>query len=348
MLAMNLGIAVFCEKPLTHDISEARTLRKMAAASKVAAQMGNQGHCEEGYRRLCEFIWAGVIGNVKETHSWTDRANGGQGPRPPATPPPAGLHWDEWIGPAPYREFHDDLHPHEWHNWYDFGNGSIGNMGCHTLDGVYWAMKIDHPTSVEIEEVRGGSDEKYPMGCRIRWDIPARADMPPMKAYWYEGYNQKADVSGPGRHTAAKGPERNFPPLLVELQKQYKDEEMDRPDSGTLYVGEKGVIYTATYGGKMHVVPIEKMDEIKEPPKSLPRTKSVMTDFLDAVRAGKKETAAPFDYGARLTEFVLLGNLAQHAGLGKKVEWDGPGMKVTNLKELNQWIKRPYRKGWKA
>jgi len=123
---------------------------------------------------------------------------------------------------------------------------------------------------------------------------------------------------------------------------------MDEPDSGTLYVGEKGTIYTATYGGKMHVVPNEKMDQIKEPPRTLPRPKNVMTEFLDACREGKKETSAPFDYGARLTEFTLLGNLAQHAGLGKKVEWDGPGMKVTNLPELNQWIKRPYRKGWSA
>ncbi len=349
MMAMNLGKAVYCEKPLTHDIAEARKLRQMAAESKMPAQMGNQGHCEEGYRRLCEFIWGGVVGNIKETHSWTDRANGGQGPRPPSAKPPANLHWDEWIGPAPYRDFHADLHPHEWHGWYDFGNGSLGNMGCHVLDGVFWAMKIEHPTSMELEEVRGGTNERYPVGSRVRWDIPARGDMPPMKAYWYEGFNKSANITtAGGKNNAAKGAERNFPPLLLELQKQYKDEVMDEPDSGTLYVGEKGVLYTATYGGKMHIVPEEKMDEIKQPPRTLPRPKSIMTDFLDACRAGKKETAASFDYGAQLTEFTLLGNLAQHAGLGKKVEWDGPGMKVTNLPELNQWIKRPYRKGWSA
>jgi len=349
MMAMNLGKAVYCEKPLTHDIAEARKLREKAAQSKVPAQMGNQGHCEEGYHRLCEFVWGGVVGKIKETHSWTDRANGGQGPRPASAPAPANLHWDEWIGPAPYRDFHADLHPHEWHGWYDFGNGSLGNMGCHVLDGVYWAMKIEHPTSMELEEVRGGSNERYPVGSRVRWDIPARGDMPAMKAYWYEGFNKDADITtAGGKNNAAKGKDRNFPPLLLELQKQYKDEEMDVPDSGTLYVGEKGVLYTSTYGGKMHIVPMEKMDEIKQPPKTLPRPKSVMTDFLDACRAGKKETAASFDYGARLTEFTLLGNLAQHAGPGKKVEWDGHGMKVTNLRELNQWIKRPYRKGWSA
>ena len=100
----------------------------------------------DGYRRLCEFVEGGVVGNITETHSWTDRANGGVGPRPISEPPPAGLNWDSWIGPARYREYHTDLHPHEWHGWYDFGNGSLGNMGCHVLDGVFWALKLEHPT----------------------------------------------------------------------------------------------------------------------------------------------------------------------------------------------------------
>src|SRR6266550_4810834 len=182
MLAMNLDKAVYCEKPLTHDIAEARKLRQMARKSKAPAQMGNQGHCMDGYLRLCEFVWSGVVGNITETHSWTDRANGGEGPRPPVVSVPAGLHWDEWIGPAPYRDFHTDLHPHEWHGWYDFGNGSLGNMGCHVLDGVYWALKIEHPSNIELEELTGGSDERYPLGSRIRWDVPARAGMPAMKA----------------------------------------------------------------------------------------------------------------------------------------------------------------------
>ena len=348
MIAMQLNKGVYCEKPLCHDIAEARKLREMAAQSKAPTQMGNQGHCEEGYRRLCEFVWGGVVGNITETHSWTDRANGGVGPRPPALPTPAGLHWEEWIGPAPYRPFQEDLHPHEWHGWFDFGNGSLGNMGCHVLDGVYWALKVEHPASFELEEVRGGSDERYPTGGRIRWDIPARSGMPPLKAYWYEGFKPGATGTASNSLRAAKGQDRNFPPLLLELQKQYPDEEMDRPDSGTLYVGEKGVLYTGTYGGKMHILPLEKMNQIQQPPRTLPRPKNVMADFLDAVRQGKKETAASFDYGAQLTEFTLLGNLAQHAGVAKKAEWDGPNMKVTNLPELNQWVKRPSRPGWPA
>jgi len=348
MIAMQLGKNVYCEKPVCHNIAEAREMREMAARSKVVTQMGNQGHCEEGYRRLCEYIWSGVIGKVTETHSWTDRANGGVGPRPPILPVPAGLHWDSWIGPASYRDFHSDLHPHEWHGWYDFGNGSIGNMGCHVLDGVFWALKVEHPASIEVEYIRGGSDERYPTGSRIRWDVPARGDMPPVKVYWYEGLNKTTHDEAVGNLKAARGEARSFPPLLLELRKQYPDEELDRGDSGTLYVGEKGVIFTGTYGDKMHIVPWEKMKETPQPARTLPRPKDIFTDFIEACRAGKTETAVSFDYGTRLTEFAILGNLAQHVGEGKKVEWDGPNMMVTNITELNQWVKRPYRKGWQT
>ena len=345
MIAMQLGRNVYCEKPLCHDIGEARKLRQMAKHySKVATQMGNQGHCEEGYRRLCEYIWAGVIGNVTETHSWTDRANGGVGPRPAIEPVPAGMHWDSWIGPAPYRDFHSDLTPHEWHGWYDFGNGSIGNMGCHVLDGVYWALKLDHPTSIEVEQMRGGTSERYPTGARIRWDCPARGELPAVKVYWYEGLNQNTDAKADGVMRAAKGAARNLPPLLVELQKQYPDEQFDA--SGTLYVGDKGIIYTATYGDRMHILPMEKMTATPQPPKTLPRPKDVFTNFIETCLAGRTDTAVPFEYGARLTEFSILGNLAQHVGPGRKVEWNGPKMKVTNIPELNAWVKREPRKGW--
>lgn len=346
MMAMQLGKAVYCEKPVCHDIGEARQMRQMAAESKVPTQMGNQGHCMEGYRALCEYIWSGVIGQVTETHSWTNRANGGVGPRPPVEPVPAGMHWDEYIGPAPYRDFHSDIHPHEWHGWYDFGNGSIGNMGCHVLDGVFWALKIAHPTSIEVEEIRGGSDERYPTGSRIRWDIPARADMPPLKVYWYEGLKKDAKGKPQGRLRAAVGEDRNFPELMFELKDKYPNEELDRRDSGTLYVGTKGIIHTGTYGDRMHVVPWKKMQEIAVPAKTLPRPKDIFTNFLEAILAGKSDTAVSFDYGTRLTEFASLGNLAQHVGPGQKLEWDGPNMKVTNLQALNAWVQRKGRKGW--
>jgi predicted dehydrogenase len=344
LLAMQLGKAVYCEKPLCHDIAQARKLRQMARESKAPAQMGNQGHCESGYRRLCEFVWSGVVGNITETHSWTDRANGAAGPRPPSIPAPAGLHWDEWLGPAPFREYHAGLHPHDWHGWYDFGNGSLGNMGCHVLDGVFWALKVEHPLSVEAEEIRPGSSEAYPTGCRLRYDIPARGDMPPLSAYWYEGFKKDSLASAKGNLQSAKGKDQNLPPLFAELLRKYPDEVFDY-DGGTFYVGEKGVLYTGTYGS-MHILPRERMSEFSQVPKTLPRPKNIMADFLDACREGKKETAVSFEYGAQLTEFVLLGNLAQYAGAGNKVQWDGPNMKVANLPELNQWLKRPVREGW--
>ena len=287
-----------------------------------------------------------MVGKITETHSWTDRANGGAGPRPPATPPPADLRWDEWIGPAPYREFHSGLHPHDWHGWYDFGNGSLGNMGCHVLDGVFWALGIEHPVSIEAEEIRDGTNEQFPTGSRLRFDVPARGDLPPLKAYWYEGFSKSSPTVKTGNNQTVPKGAQNLPPLLLELKKQYPDEEFD--SSGTLYVGDKGILYTATYGGKMHLLPWEKNNQFLNTPKTLPRTKNVMNDFLDAVRAGKRETAASFEYGARLTEFILLGNLAQRAGVGQKIEWDGPNGRVRNFTALNEWIERPYRKGWAA
>jgi hypothetical protein len=157
---------------------------------------------------------------------------------------------------------------------------------------------------------------------------------------------KEASAEASGNLRTAKGEARNLPPQIAELQKQYPDEEFD--SNGTLYIGEKGIIYTGCYGERMHVVPMEKMKQTPVPPKTVPRSKDIFTDFIEACLAGKTETAASFEYGTRLTEFTLLGNLAQSAGVGKKVEWDGPKMKVTNERDLNKWVKREYRDGWRA
>ncbi len=345
LIAMELNKGVYCEKPLCHDIHEARTLRAMAARSKAPTQMGNQGHCMDGYRRLCEFVWSGLVGHITETHSWSDRANGGTGPRPAPIPVPKGMHWDNWIGPAPYREFHTDLHPHEWHGWYDFGNGSIGNMGCHIMDGVYWALNLGYPNSFEAEEINGGTDERYPIGTRIRWDFPARGEMPEVKVYWYDGMKPGVNGKAVGTYDLVKGGARNVPPLLEELQKKYPEEVFD--SNGTLYVGTKGILSTDTYGSHPHLVPFDTTEEItRKIPRLLPRPENIMDNFLDACRQGKKQTAASFEYGARLTELILTGNLTQYAGAGKTLVWDGPNARVTNYEELNQFIRRPYRTGW--
>jgi len=196
-----------------------------------------------------------------------------------------------------------------------------------------------------MEQLRGGSDERYPTGSRIRWDVPARGDMPALKAYWYEGLNKTTTEEPVGNLRTARGAARNLPPLLEELQKKYPDEQFDT--SGTLYVGDKGIIYTATYGDRMHILPMEKMQDTPPPAKTLPRPKDIFTDFLEACRSGRTDTAVSFEYGTRLTEFAILGNLAQRAGEGKKIDWDGPNMKVRNFKDLNAAVKRSIRKGWK-
>jgi hypothetical protein len=346
IIAMQLGKGVYCEKPLCHTIGEARQMAEMAARYKTATQMGNQGHCEQGYRQLCAYVWSGAVGKITETHSWTNRSNGGIGPRPPTMPVPTGLHWDNWIGPAPFRDYHVDLHRHEWHGWYDFGNGSLGNMGCHVLDGVYWALKLEHPTRVEVEQMSGGSSERFSTGTRIRWDFPSRAEMPAVKVYWYDGRIGEGDT-GDENKAVPKGPKGvpNLPPLLLELKQKYPEEKFE--PNGTLYVGEKGILYTGTYGGNMRIVPHKQMLETPVPAEALPRTSASAGDFMRAIREGRADTAAGFDYSAKLTEFTLLGNLAQIAGVGNPVEWDGSSMRVTNLTDLNQWVKRESREGWR-
>ena len=169
--------------------------------------------------------------------------------------------------------------------------------------------------------------------------------MPPLKVYWYEGLKKDATREADGNLKTAKGDARNLPPQMAELLKKYPDEEFD-PNGGTFYVGEKGLIYTGCYGDNMRIVPREKMDETPKPPKSLPRNKPIFEDFIEACKMGKTDSATHFEYATRLTEFTLLGNLAQYAGVGKKVEWDGPNMKVKNVPDLNAWVKREYRKGW--
>ncbi|MCX7008501.1 MAG: Gfo/Idh/MocA family oxidoreductase [Kiritimatiellaeota bacterium] len=346
MLAMQRGIGVYVEKPLTYTIAEARALAAAAKQFKVATQMGNQGHSGESYRRLCEYIWAGAIGNVTEVHHWCNRSNGGVGGRLPTLPVPAGMHWEEWIGPAPFRDYHKDLHPHEWHTWHDFGNGSLGNMACHIMDGAFWALKIEHPTSIEVEEMAGGSAERYPTGTRIRWDVPARGAMPPVKIYWWDG--KRAGIKHAGTD-AEDTPDsvsknaRNRPPLVEKLEKEYG---RDFGGNGTFYIGDKGIMYTGCYGEGVRIIPEEKHKAFPMPAASIPRIKgSHQGDFLRACRGGPPACAA-FDYSARLTEFAHLGCLAIKAGLGKKIEWDGT--QCTNLPDINRLLARQNRPGWQA
>jgi predicted dehydrogenase len=345
MLAIQLGKHVYCEKPLCHDVFEARALAQAARQHKVTTMMGNQGHCEEGYRLLCEYIWAGAIGDVLETHSWSGFVNGGAGPRPTAKPVPAGLRWDEWLGPAPYREYHEGLHPAYWRYYRDFGTGGLGDWGCHNLDGVFWALAPGHPASIECLGTVGGNGEKYPQASVIRWNIPARGLMPALQIHWYDGAKLKIKAGSEEREGKITLP--NYPPMLADFEKRFDCDFREGFDGGTFYIGGGGIMHTGCYGQRPRLLPESVHRAFPIPPQRIARVKGTpIAHFLECCKAGKP-TCADFEYAAAITEFMLLGNLAARAGAGTKIEWDGAKARCTNRPELTQYLSRPYRKGWK-
>jgi predicted dehydrogenase len=346
LIAMRLGKHVYCEKPMAHSIAEVRLMMDTARKQKVMTQLGNQGHSDDYTPILCEYLWAGVIGDVTEVHVWAPTGRGGTGGRLPTKPAPAGLHWDPWIGPMPYRDYHDELHPQEWRSWWDFGDGSVGDWGCHNLDGPFMALKLGSPTSVEALEQAGGSSERYPLRNTVRWNYPARGAMPPVQVYWYDGYYGATKSLA---HDAAAGLKQHRPPIVEELEKKYN---RDLKTGGTLYVGKKGYLHTYNYSAGLTTMPGEILKEFHVPPRTLPRVakppKGLGKHYCDFLRACKdgKPASSHFDYSGPLTEMVLLACLAERAGVGKHVEWDAEKVEVANLHELNRLVRREYRPGW--
>jgi len=325
---IHLGKAVFSQKPLAHDINECYALAKAARAKKVLTQMGNQGHCSDTIRKACEYIWAGVIGNVTETHSLLGRDFGGSGGRPASKPIPAGLHWDEWIGPAPYRDYHDGLHPFSWRNWRQFGTGTIGDMACHNLDAVFWTLKISEAKHFTIECLRttGGSEEMYPQGNIVRYEIPARAGMGPVKVHVYDNASLRPDI-------------------MKDAEQKYEV----KFGEDTLFVGDKGLFRTGGTCGSLGFLPENRRTEVPEPPKILPRAHGgPIEDLFYACKHGTVPCSNFPDAAAPLTAFALAGHLAQFAGVGRKLEWDVAKMKCTNVPEINRYVRRSYRPGWEV
>jgi predicted dehydrogenase len=323
--AIELGKHVFVEKPMTWCLYEARRLTEAARKHKVATQMGNQGHSGEGYRLLCEYIWAGAIGNVTETHSLMDRNFGGTGGRPKGKAVPEGVHWDKWLGPAETREYHDGLHTFSWRSWCDFGTGTLGDMGCHLLDGVFWALKLAEARKFTVECVaqKGGSKEMFPQDNHIRWQVGARGEMAALTVNSYD---------------------REWPQAVKDLLKKF-DVKLG---CGTVYIGDKGVMITGTSGDNPRILPKEKHDAFGRPKKVLARSKhGPKGDFLAASKGGELASAS-FDYSGPFTEFVLTGVLASRAGVGRKIEWDVAKLLCTNDESVNSWVKRAYRKGWEV
>jgi predicted dehydrogenase len=325
--AINLGKACFAQKPLAHNIYECYALAKAAKEHKVLTQMGNQGHCSEAIRRSCEYVWAGAVGKVTESHSILDRNFGGKDGRPASKPAPTWLHWDEWIGPAPFREYHDGLHPFSWRDYRDFGTGTVGDMSCHRLDAPFWALRLGEAKTFTVECLKqtGGSAEKYTQDNVVRWEFAARGDMPPVKVYAYDHTGLMSD-------------------LMKDTAKKYNRTFGDQ----TLFVGEKGLMFGGAFSAP-RILPEEKHKEFPIPEKTLPRAHGgPIEDLFYCMRNGGSPCSNFVDSAGPFTAFVLSGLLAQRAGVGKKLEWDVEKMQCTNMPELNQYVRREYRKGWEV
>ncbi len=322
MQAMRMGKHIYCEKPMTRTIYEARKLTEAARKYKVVTQMGNQGHSGEGVRLMCEWIWDGAIGPIREVHAWTNRPIWPQGiDRPKETPPmPSTLDWDLWLGPSPDRPYHPCYVPFNWRGWWDFGAGALGDMACHILDPVYAALKLGYPISVEASSTKMNS-ETYPVASLIHYYFPARGQMPPVKLIWYDG--------------------GLMPPRPEDLE---PGRRMGDKNGGVLFVGDKGKIMCGCYGKGPRIIPETKMQAYKRPPKTIPRiTGSHEQNWIDACKGGDP-ACSNFDYAGPFTEIVLLGNLAIR--VGEKLQWDGPNMKVTNVPQANEYVHTQYREGW--
>lgn len=341
LLAIRQGKHVYCQKPLTHTVFEARVLKEAAKKHNVCTQMGNQGSAENGLRRAVELVQAGLIGPVKEVHVWTNRPIWPQAPAITKRPDkadvwPESIHWDAFLGGAPMRPYVKGVyHPFNWRGWLDFGTGAIGDMACHTANMAFRALKLAHPTSVSAEsgELNG---ETYPAWARVTMEFPSREDMPAATLRWYEGKKDGKLV---------------LPP--EDLQAKILGDGEKLPGSGSILVGEKGIIYSPDdYGARFRVTP-KPLAEGKNltKPEDLPINgkgdQGMKDEWVAAIKAGKPELAySNFDYASLLTEAFLLGNVAIRTG--KTLEWDGPGLKVTNYPEANQLIQTEYRRGWEV
>jgi predicted dehydrogenase len=348
VLAMRAGKHVYCQKPLTHTVFEARLMRQEARKNKVCTQMGNQGSALNGLRRAVELIHGGTLGAVREAHVWTNRPAHywKQSPditsRPKEVPVPKHVHWEEWIGPAPMRPYASAFpprpayHPHDWRGYWDFGTGALGDMACHTANMAFRAMKLDAPSAV-LAEAGAINPETYPAWAHIQYIFPARGELPACTLHWYEG---------------SRDGKRVLPPeeLLSKLLK--KGEKLS--DSGSILVGEKGVLFSPNdYGAQLRLTPEKDYAGIQTTkPEKLPagtdgdNDSFMKREWAEAIKAGKPELAySNFDYAARLSETMLMGNIAVRFA-GQKLEWDAAGMKFPNSNAASKLVSKEYRKGW--
>jgi predicted dehydrogenase len=324
ILAMKAGKHVYCEKPLTHNISEGRIVARVAKETGVATQMGNFGRSSEGHRLTAEWLWDGAIGAVREVHAWANAGGfaSGRG-RPKETPDvPPGFDWDLWLGPREWRPYHPAYAPFNWRGWWAFGGGGLPDVAPHHLDPAFNALKLDAPKTVEATGT-GLDLEVCPSGVLATYRFGPRGDLAPVTVYWYDGGLR--------------------PPTPADLDANDPLQRMGEGSNGIYFVGEKGIITCGGWSGMPRLLPLELHREYKRPPKALPRVEGHHADWLQACKGGTPATSN-FEYASRLCEFVMLGNVALRAR--KRLEWDGESMKFTNAPEAEQYLKEPYRAGW--
>ena len=324
--AMKKGKHVFCQKPLTHTIYEARRIAEIARETGVATQIAVANQASEATRQLCEWIWRGAIGPVREVINWSSRPFWPQGIERPkeSEPIPDGLEWDQWLGPAPERPFHHAYLPFVWRGWGDFGCGALGDMGSYSFDTIFRVLKLEAPVSVEASST-DRYDETYPLASIIHYDFAARGDMPPVKFTWYDGGLK--------------------PPRPDELEKdrpfKIKEEE---EDEGLLFVGDRGKILCGFNGSHPTLIPQSRMDSYQQPPKTLPRSPGNEREWLDACKGSKAKPGGNFEFEGMVTETLLLGNVAVRSA--EKLSWDRAAMKANNSDFAQNYIRPERRKGW--
>jgi hypothetical protein len=342
--ALKMGKHCFCQKPLVQTISEARIVRQLAREKNLATQMGNQGSAASGLRRAVEVVQAGVIGDARELHVWSNRPIWPQGLERPAAedPVPASLDWDVWLGPAPKRPFKDDTyHPFKWRGWFDFGTGALGDMACHTVNMPFRALKLGYPDVVECEVASRIYPETFPKTSRIRFEFPAREGLPPLKFWWYDG-NPKDDIR----------PLRPDASILHQVLGIYDD----LPKSGALIIGDKGQLFSPDdYGaefylvlnGEKEFVPGDDHEAVKAVPQTIPRSPGHMKEWFQMMKEGVP-AYSNFDIAGYLVEVILLGCVALRVGEGRRMKWDGPSASSPNFPEASRFLQRHNRHGWEA
>ena len=322
--AMRAGKQVYCEKPLTHSVWEARTVARVAKETGVATQLGNQGRSGEGHRQTVEWIADGAIGAVREVHAWS--GSPGSPRRPPlpgdALPPPRGLNWDLWLGPRASRPFRRAYAPFSWRGFWDFGGGTLPDMAVHHLDPAFNALALDAPQTVEAT-APDLDPEICSTGLMVTYRFGAKGNRGPLTVYWYDDGLR--------------------PPTPPGIDADDPRQRLGEGENGIFFIGDKGIITSAGWSGMPRLLPVELHREYKRPPKSLPRVAGHHADWLQACKGGTP-ACSNFDYGARLSELVLLGNVALRTG--RRLRWDAPNMKATNAPEADQFLKGTYRQGW--